>query len=318
MKLYKPEVFQGNLNKKHYFEGWYFKHVSRDLKHVYALIPGISLSRDDKHAFIQKIDGITGETEYFTYKPEEFEASRKEMFIRVGDSTFSKNGIDIHIDQNGKKIKGKVNYSDLTPYPKKLFSPGIMGWYSFVPMMECKHGIVSVQHQLQGQLQIGSEEVKFDGGNGYIEKDWGTSFPESWIWVHCNNFKNSDASLTFSVAKIPWLGSFFMGLICFVQHHGKFYLFATYNNSRVKKLEYGENRLFTELESKRHRLKIRLSQNRSGDLKAPARGEMSRIIKESIDSDVEITLSDQAGKILYKDQGTRAGMEIIEKVLEYF
>ncbi|MCF8235911.1 MAG: tocopherol cyclase family protein [Bacteroidales bacterium] len=318
MKLYKPEVFQGALSKKHYFEGWYFKHVSKDMEHVYALIPGISLSRDDKHAFIQKINGITGETAYFQYPLQDFWASRKELSIRVGDSTFSKNGIDINIDQNGTKITGKVDYSKLTHYPKKLFSPGIMGWFSFVPMMECKHGIVSVQHQLNGRLHIGDKTVDFDGGNGYIEKDWGTSFPESWIWVHCNNFEKSDASLTFSVAKIPWLGSFFMGLICLLYYQGKYYLFATYNRSEVKKLEYGNNRLLVELTGKNHKLEIQVVQNRSGDLKAPSRGEMSRIIKESIDSNVEIILSDQEGKILYQDHGTRAGMEIIEKVLKYY
>ncbi|MFC2081108.1 tocopherol cyclase family protein [Bacteroidota bacterium] len=21
-----------------------------------------------------------------------------------------------------------------------------------------------------------------------MEKDWGTSFPEAWIWLQCNNF----------------------------------------------------------------------------------------------------------------------------------
>ena len=35
-------------------------------------------------------------------------------------------------------------------YPGTIFSPGIMGWYSFVPFMECKHGIVSINHDLTG------------------------------------------------------------------------------------------------------------------------------------------------------------------------
>ena len=43
-RIYKPEVFQGNLKRKKYFEGWYFKHVSKDLKNVWSFIPGISLS----------------------------------------------------------------------------------------------------------------------------------------------------------------------------------------------------------------------------------------------------------------------------------
>ncbi len=31
MRLFHPEVFQGSLSQKRYFEGWYFKHVSASL-----------------------------------------------------------------------------------------------------------------------------------------------------------------------------------------------------------------------------------------------------------------------------------------------
>ena len=43
-KLTNPLLFQGNLARKRYFEGWYFRHVSGDRKSVFALIPGVSLS----------------------------------------------------------------------------------------------------------------------------------------------------------------------------------------------------------------------------------------------------------------------------------
>jgi len=46
MKLYNPIIFQGNLNKKRYFEGWYFKHVSANLDHVYSFIPGVALTKN--------------------------------------------------------------------------------------------------------------------------------------------------------------------------------------------------------------------------------------------------------------------------------
>lgn len=64
MKLFKPEVFQGNLSGKRYFEGWYFKHVSADLQQVYSFIPGVALNASHPHAFIQVINGISGETQY--------------------------------------------------------------------------------------------------------------------------------------------------------------------------------------------------------------------------------------------------------------
>jgi tocopherol cyclase len=72
LRIYRPEIFQGNMKKKNYFEGWYFKHVSQDLKHVLSFIPGISLTENDPHSFIQVINGITGKTEYISYPLDEF------------------------------------------------------------------------------------------------------------------------------------------------------------------------------------------------------------------------------------------------------
>ncbi|HKJ80094.1 MAG TPA: hypothetical protein VKA10_11185, partial [Prolixibacteraceae bacterium] len=98
MKLFKPEVFQGSLSKKKYFEGWYFKQVSANREHVFSFIPGISLTQKNKHAFIQFIDGITGKTAYVTYPLEDFRYSEKDFELWVGDSYFSGVGIKLRID----------------------------------------------------------------------------------------------------------------------------------------------------------------------------------------------------------------------------
>ncbi len=318
MKLFSPQVFQGNLKKKRYFEGWYFKHVSKNLKHVFAFIPGIALTRTNKHAFIQIINGISGETHNIIYPLNEFRFSENEFDIWVGKSNFTQSGITLDIDDGDVKVKGTIQYSAIVKYPSSILSPGIMGWYSFVPFMECKHGIGSVHHRLSGNLLFNNEYLDFEDGTGYIEKDWGTSFPESWIWLHCNTFNISDCSFTFSVAKIPWLGSYFIGHICFLYIQGEFHLFTTYNKSKITQLEFQKPVLEIELQNKTHILKVNAKQNRAGHLKAPVTGEMKRIIKESVDSDIEILLLNTKNEKLFSAHGSRAGLEIIEKILSYF
>ena len=113
-----------------------------------------------------------------------------------------------------------------------------MGWYSFVPFMECKHGIVSVNHDLKGSVIVNGNEIDFNNGKGYIEKDWGTSFPEAWLWMQANNFENRNSSFSFSVAKIPWLGKFFIGFIAFLYYYNRFLLFSTYNNSEITEINH--------------------------------------------------------------------------------
>ena len=318
MKLFNPEIFQGNLKKKNYFEGWYLKHVSENREHVFSFIPGISLTKEDKHAFVQFINGITGETAYVKYPLSDFSFSEKLFEVGVGNSHFSDKGVQLDIDSPELKVSGELKYSNLVKYPKRLVSPGIMGWYSFVPFMECKHGIGSVLHLLQGTLNVNGKPVNFSGGKGYIEKDWGTSFPESWIWLHCNNFEEPDCSFTFSVAKIPWLGSFFMGHICFLYLKGKFYFFATYNNSEITHLSFSGQTLNVELKRKNRILKVKAIQQKAGNLQAPVTGKMERIIKESVDSKLEVSLYTDAGECLFTSKGERAGMEITEKILTYF
>ena len=39
---------------------------------------------------------------------------------------------------------------------------------------------------------------------------------------------------------------------------------------------------------------------------------------QTVDADLTLKLQDREGKILLEDQGTRAGMELIERILDYF
>lgn len=317
MRLFKPEVFQGSLRKKNYFEGWYFKQVTGDLSHTVAIIPGFSIVKNDPHAFIQVMDGSNGFTDYIRYPLEEFRWEEKEFSVKVGSSEFSRHEMILYIRSERTKLNGKVAFRNAVAYPKSLFAPGIMGWYSFVPFMECNHGVVSVSHDLHGSILLNNNDINFEGGKGYIEKDWGVSFPEAWIWVQSNNFSGHDTSFMLSIAKIPWMGRFFIGLISFLYLNNKFYLFSTYNGSVFSDIKNNKDSLHITLFNKTHKLRIRIIKNSFCDLKAPVSGEMSRRIKESIDSEVHLILSDRSDKRLYEGIGKSVGLEIIEEIFGY-
>jgi hypothetical protein len=318
MKVFRPWAFQGSLTRRNYFEGWYFKHVSADKAQVWSFIPGVSLTRGTGHSFIQVLNGMTGEAQVHEYGLSEFSASSRELDISLGQSTFTMEGMTLEIINESHQIAGHVSYASPEFYPSTLINPGIMGWYSFVPFMECKHGIVSMHHKLSGGLQINGQYVDFEGGTGYIEKDWGSSFPESWIWLHCNTFDSTQSSFTFSVAKIPWLGSYFIGFISYLQLEGRFINFSTWSKARIEKLEYLNNTVHIRLSNKKYLLEIEAINNQSGQLKAPVKGSMTRMIKETVDATIQLKLSDHSGKVLFQDRGSRAGMELIDKMLSYF
>jgi len=316
-RLYHPEVFQGNLRKKHYFEGWYFKQVTADQSSVFSFIPGVSLVENDPHAFIQIMNGSTGNTDYIRYRLDEFSWDKRRLFLKVGSSTFTGSSISLNIESESINLTGQIDFNNIIRYPKSILSPGIMGWYSFIPFMECNHGIVSVNHDLHGGISISKNVIDFTGGKGYIEKDWGVSFPEAWIWIQSNNFNERDISFSFSIAKIPWMGRFFIGFIAFLYLNKKFYLFSTYNNSIFSDINHNKDIIEITVRNTRNILKIRVVKNSFAELRAPVSGEMSRRIKESIDSEVHLQLLDKFNNPVYEGTGKSVGLEIIEKIFDY-
>jgi hypothetical protein len=316
-KIFHPALFQGSMRRNNYFEGWYFKHVAVNSSDAFAVIPGISLS-DDSHSFIQFVDGSSGRSAYFRYDIKDFHSEKEKFLIQIGDSVFSSEGIGLDLQNEDLIINGKIDYTDMATLPSTLLRPGIMGWYSYVPGMECNHGVVSLNHFLAGTIYINRKKKTFSGGKGYIEKDWGISFPESWLWLQCNNFEDEYISVMISVAKIPWKGNYFIGFIAFIYFRGKTEVFATYNRAKILHLKkFIEQKSEILIAKGRKKLRAVISAKDGTSIKSPVDGKMINRIKESINSEVYIEYSDNE-KILYSGKGKRAGYEETEGIFKYF
>jgi tocopherol cyclase len=312
-------IFQGNKKKKNYFEGWYFKMVAKDGSSILSIIPGISLSSDGKeqHAFIQIINGITAQTSYYSFPIEEFSFSKKEFAMRIADNYFSKDSICIHIKDDNSSVSGKVRMTHQVKYKSdRLFNTGIMGPYRFVPFMECYHGVVSLTHNLSGKLIIQNEVHDFEGGKGYIEKDWGSSMPSAWIWMQSNHFNDTNSSFMLSIADIPWLGKSFTGFLGFYYQNNKIHHFATYRPTKLQLEIADSNQLKIRIENKKNTFIINAISNNKGMLKAPVEGAMDRRIPESIDAILKITMMDKEGSILFMDSTNIAGLEMVGDYLK--
>lgn len=310
-KIWNPHWFQGNLKNSNYFEGWYFKLVSADGNHRYAFIPGISLG-NDPHSFVQLIDGKTGKTWYFRYDIGDFEYSRKSFAVRVGPNRFSEKGFSVSINENDFQVKGSIEFGSFIKYPVSIMQPGIMGWYRFVPFMECYHGVVSLDHSLRGEIIIGDTRYNFDEGRGYIEKDWGKSMPEAWVWMQSNTFEHKkNASFMLSVARIPWLGSSFTGFLGYLLYDGELFRFATYTRASIQQFESNEDFVNITIQDKKHTLHIKGAKGERGILLASVGGDMVRNIHESLDATITLRLENKKGEILFEGRARNAGLELV-------
>ncbi|MCF8243477.1 MAG: hypothetical protein K9J16_19035 [Melioribacteraceae bacterium] len=313
-KIGNTTIFQGNQKTKNYFEGWYFKLVAEDGSRIISVIPGISLSSDgkEKHAFVQLINGVTAQTSYYSFPIEEFFFSKSSFEIKIGNNYFSEDMISLDLKDNDSFVSGKVELSNNVEYTSgRLMNPGIMGWYRFVPFMECYHGVVSLANNLKGALVIDGEEYNFTSGKGYIEKDWGSSMPSSWIWMQSNHFNDPNTSFMLSIADVPWWGNSFTGFLGFLYHDNEIHHFATYRHSKLELEVCDSTRLEIRIENRKNTFIIVAKSNNTGWLKAPTEGSMDRRIPESIDAVVKITLLDEMKNIIYQDSTNISGLEMV-------
>jgi tocopherol cyclase len=314
--FFNPEQFQGWGKTKKYFEGWYFKVVNADESKALAFIPGIAMDETgNKQAFIQVLDGKKKTATYHRFEFSSFIPASKKFRVDIESNSFSEN----HIQLDLPDAKGILRFTGNIPWPKPFYSPGIMGPYAFAPFMECYHGIVSMDHIINGELIIDNKKIDFSGGRGYIEKDWGRSFPSAYFWLQTNHFSETGISLKASVAKIPWIRNSFTGFIAGVWLKNKLIRFTTYNNSVLKKSFADADKLELVMENRNHKLEVFVHRDHATALASPILGLMDGRIEESMTAKTEVRLFDKKSKIwLLNHTGRNTAVEVAGNIKEIF
>ena len=306
--IWNPHVYHGWGRSKKFFEGWYYKIVDNSQTNAFAIIPGIAMDENgNKQSFIQVLDGKNLKAEYFKFDSEEFKPTPKKHDLYIGENHFTKTTLSINLPG----LKGNLTFKNLFPWSNTFLSPGIMGPYSFVPFMECYHGIISMNHDIEGSLFQNQKEICFDNGRGYIEKDWGHSFPKAYVWMQSNHFSKSGISFKSSIAIIPWLKSSFIGHIAGVLIDGKLIEFTTYNGTKLNICDISQENVSIIMQNRLFKLKINAIREKATTLAAPISGFMDGRIDESMKAQIKVELIDKkSNKTILDDTGKSAGIEV--------
>jgi hypothetical protein len=323
-RFLKPVLFQGVGKTRSYFEGWYFKQTLSDKKGLsqrsIAIIPGISWdAQGSGHAFIQTIDSLDGSSTYVRFPIEAFSFQDEPFCVRIGPNSFSLQGVHLDLQDESISIIADLSFQNLTPIRP------IMGPYTFVPFMECNHGIVSMYHEVRGSITLirkdqDGELLSFAPGIGYIEKDWGRSMPSSWVWISAITFTSSTGpvSFFFSLANIPWLGKHFNGFISVLHVDEREYRFATYRHGHIDLLEYQGGILRILFSDRRYKVEILVRQTDAGELLAPVQGTMDRRIGECNNAWVRVVVKAKhrlSDAPLFDGIATGSGLELVGDIL---
>ena len=327
-RITHPELFQGKLTNKHYFEGWYYKLVNQIGDTIYAIIPGIALDKkfNTSHAFIQVLNGKTSEYWYFEYPVASFSASPNKFEIKIDNNIFSWDQIHLDIHKDGHDITGDLSLKNHQKLPWSRKSPNIMGWTTYLTFLECKHGVLSMDYLINGNIVVDNSFRGFIEGKGYLEKDFGTSFPKSWIWIQSNHFQNPNLSFFLSIANVPLWKFEITGFICNLWWNNQHIRFATYNGAKLYKLEIQKERVKISLIKYPYLLEVDAKKpavpenQHTAMMRAPISGQMQGKCAESITSSITIRLFEvpkdkkhieEGKRLLFEDVGENSGLEIM-------
>lgn len=312
--LFNAEQYHGWGRTKRYFEGWYYKVLSADEQHAYAFIPGVAMDETgQRQAFIQVLDGKKRTAAYHQFPFEAFVPQPGRFEVTINNNYFSKEQLRLALPD----VQGGLSFEGQVPWSNSWYSPNIMGPFSFLPLMQCYHGILSMNHSIQGRLTVHGETVDLTGGRGYMEKDWGRSFPSGYIWMQTNHFSEPNISLKSSVARIPYLGISFTGYIAGIWLRDRLLEFTTYNGTRLRKSYADDQKVQLVYENRKHRLEILAHRQAGTALASPIAGFMDGRIEESMTATVEVQLIERRSKqVLLEDIGRNAGLEVAGKISE--
>lgn len=134
------------IRKRSYFEGWYLKQQTES-KSI-ALIP--SFHADADRQISARLQIITEDRSLVvTFSSVTVDVKRNHFFVRMGNCIFSDRGCRLSIQEQGVNISGKLRYHSII---KPAYN--IMGPFCFLPGMQCRHSIFSLNHLVNGKLVL--------------------------------------------------------------------------------------------------------------------------------------------------------------------
>jgi hypothetical protein len=281
---------------KNYFEGWYLK-VTDENNHSFVFIFGISLYKDDPHSFIQVIDSSENKSYYFRFEVSDFYYNRDA--IRIKDNILGIHQLKIQIEP----FDIDLNIAPTLFLKKGLFSGCIMHFFKYLPL-PTYHEIVFLKAKVEGSIKAKNDSYKING-HGYMEKNFGTRFPKTWLWVQANDFEKYNASLI--LAKAQMFGQF-TGFFCLLNVEGEELRFATYNGFKMEHHIKGNDIKIT-IEKGKVYLIIDVKWTDGAYIIAPVKhGKMEKEIEESLTSTLTISLY-RENELIFHDTAINVGCE---------
>lgn len=282
--IIKPSGLRGKFGRHKYFEGWFQKVYSVEHNASFIVIYGYATQNaPDKFGFIQIY--IPRQDPHILYfNKDEISCDPKNHSVRMGDNLLTTELMNISSDDVSLKLNMKNNH----PIPTFKNS---MGYAYYVPTLPCYHSVMNEFHHVSGEIQTTHQHFLLEHESGYMEKNWGTSFPNRYCWLQAIDPNDSKTSLMFSQAEIQWIGRTFIRHVGHLRFNGQQIDLRSIRNCTITNSTYDEHNHLIRISGKKFMMEIHISFQDRVIFKGPANGNMSRDIIHHTDARIDVQLN---------------------------
>lgn len=223
-----------NKKTKNYFENWYFRLVDEGKEHALGILVGKSEGLKVSEAFIQVMGETAEDNVCITYPTSKAIVTGKG--IQIEENSFDAQSLRLDIHNESFKLKGEIIFNHHKEVKQSFWVPGLMGPFKYMPFLESYHEVISLENTLMGSLVLNDKRLSFNEGKGYIEKDWGKTFPRVWLWAQCNHFKKQNMALMVGIARMPVFFDYHTSFAIPIFYEDQLEIFSNYNGGHIAKL----------------------------------------------------------------------------------
>ncbi|MBF0226123.1 MAG: hypothetical protein HQK76_11770 [Desulfobacterales bacterium] len=294
-------------NQKTFYEGWYARVSMPKQKETFTIIFGLTNPSNidgqfKGQGYVIVLNGSEAKQIHEDFSLSQVSVKFDDMDVRMGKTVFKRDNVYGEVN-NGKDICSfSLNFAKCFPWGKRpYFSP--MSYLVHFPskLIETSWHITHLNSIVSGYVNWKGRLIKFNNMQGYMEKVWGTVFPQEWVWMQANSFRGRPKA-AFSgsggIVPLPFLN---LGIRAYMTGYfdgKKFYEFSTHLGSLIK-AEYELGRWYIDARKLGERMvvKAHCPYNSIMPLAGPTEHGVRPVAFESLTGTLEVCLMTKKGFI---------------------
>ena len=290
------------------FEGFYCK-VAKPNGKTFVVICGFARTKEKSYAFIQ-VGSHFSETKYFEYPIESLNINEAGFSFSIQQHQISMEGISI-IEED---CEINLTFENFNAWERTRLRPSIMGILTYVPFVECKHDIVAPHFNASGIVKIEQQTMRFNSDAGYIDRNWGKSFPKRYCWGHLSGFSNDSISIQFAKGSPKWLFLKIPVHIGFLYLNGEITTFKSWRGAQIRIRNTDDFMVY--LKNSKYEIQLLFERDKKLQLKAPDEGNIQDEIMEYAGNPTKVKIfkrkKRRANKLIYEETVFNSTLEIRE------